>query len=117
MRKEIPESSWVDYLMQFAKENEGKQAEVRVDFGGEKNRLLGQDALIAFEGDCDGEIVNGVKVVLGGEGDGPDNIFHRIGRPTKLIVYEREDGTVEAIELTDDNNQVTAVKIVEQMTL
>jgi hypothetical protein len=102
MIKELPKSSWVDFLMDFAKDHEGEVVDLYVD-NGEGEKLIAENQLISFEGDCDGEIVNGVKVVIGEEGDNPDNLFHFVKSPQKIEFDEDDDGVVESITIEDSD--------------
>ncbi|MFA5926992.1 MAG: DUF5335 family protein [Patescibacteria group bacterium] len=92
MRKDIPQSGWVDFLMRFAKENEGKRVKLTVQTPQEGEKLLSKQPLVAFEGDCSGDIVQGVKIVTGEEGDNPDNLFHYIESPQEIQSIEDDDG-------------------------
>lgn len=111
MRKEIPQSNWVDLLMRFAKDNEGRVVRLTVETSQEGEKLLGELPLVAFEGDCSGEIVKAVKVVLGAEGEHPDNLFHVIQFPEIVEIEESKDGTVNKLIVRDKQGRVSILEI------
>jgi hypothetical protein len=111
MMKEMPKSSWVDFLMNFAKNHEGQIVRLYAEDGFEGKKLVGENMLIAFEGDCDGEIVNGVKVVIGDEGDNPNNVFHFIKSPQKIEVDEDENGVIGQVILESSDNVKTTLEL------
>lgn len=114
MQKQISETNWADYLMTFARENEGKMVKMYVENGGEGKNLIGHDPLISFEGDCDGDIVNGVKIVVGEEGDKPNNVFHLVPSPRSMEVEERDDGTIAKIMLESNTGERTTLEMDEE---
>ncbi len=101
MKKELPKENWVDFLMNFAKNNEGKMVRVYAKGMGGGTAELGQNKLISFEGDCSGEIVNGVRLVIG-NGPQAGSLFHYISAPTH-ISYEasEEKGTINKLTMSD----------------
>ncbi len=100
--------------MHFARENTGKNVRIYVenDVGGKK--MIGANPLISFEGDCDGNIVNGVKIVAGEEGSNPANVFHFIKSPQKISIEENEEtGEIEKITLVSGDGITTTLEITD----
>jgi len=86
LTKELPESSWGEFLMDFSKSNEGKAVKVSAQFKEGSIRTLGQNKLITFEGDCTGDVWERVKVAIGDmEGGSPDALFHTVTFPKSFF--------------------------------
>ncbi len=114
MDQKLPRENWVEFLNSFAKSNEGKMVSLYVE-AGEGERQIGENNLIAFEGDCAGEIVNGVKVVIGGEGENFENLVHYIKTPASIVYEENEEkGTIEKLALTSQNGTKTILEPVDE---
>ncbi|MEK9156417.1 MAG: hypothetical protein AAB360_03945 [Patescibacteria group bacterium] len=113
MIKDLPESSWVEFLMNFAKDHRGELVSLYAENETDGRRLIGRNQLIALEGDCVGEIVRGVKIVIGGEGDHPDNLFHFIKSPQSITIDENEDGTISEVILESGDNIKTTLVLEE----
>lgn len=111
MKKELPKSSWVQFLNNFSKENENQLVKLYLIQNDQKN-LLKEGHLVSFEGDCSGDIVKELKIVIGEEGDTPDNLFHYIKSPKNLSIEENEDtGLVESIFITNDSGAISLLEL------
>ncbi|OQA04072.1 MAG: hypothetical protein BWY68_00529 [bacterium ADurb.Bin400] len=110
MEKEIPESNWVEFLMEFAKNHQGEMVKIYIKSDELSKSLIGEDPLIAFEGDCAGEIVRGVKVIVGEEGEHPDNLFHYIASPRKIRVEENQNGEITRLMIESVEGTETTIE-------
>lgn len=113
MIKNIPKTNWAEYLLDFAKDNEGKKVKL---FGQDNDgiRLIGRDRLIAFEGECDGNMIHIIKIVVGAEGEKPENVFHYVQSPLSLKVEENDaNGETQKIYLEDSDHKKTILEVEE----
>ena len=110
MKKELPKENWVQLLSDFAIYNEGSLVSLYTK-SKEGERQIGENNLIAFEGDCDGEIVNGVKIVIGGEGESPKELVHYVKSPVSISYEENEEkGTVDKLTLISQDEIKTILE-------
>jgi len=112
MTKDVPQTNWADFLMNFASENEGSKVRLLILQNGEK-KLLKEGHLISFEGDCSGEMVNAIKTVIGEEGAEPDNLFHNIESPKEVSILENDKtGEVQEIHFVDQAGTKSILEII-----
>lgn len=111
MEKEIPEKDWANFLMAVAVSNQGKKVALYLQIKDEEERKIGTMPLVAIEGDCRGDIVDGVKIVIGEMGDdNPDNLFHYVDDPQSIKAETTEMDELTTLILIDSKGDVTRLE-------
>ena len=103
IKKSIPMDDWSDRLTSFSSGNRGRLSAIAT-----QNMTIVEDKKLE---DIVYDPVNkGNDIVIAVEG--PEGSFrHIVEGPAELIIEQREDGVVSTLEIIDQNNESTFVRL------
>lgn len=110
-RFEIPKSEWVKFFEELSNNNRGRMVRMWLESDELGKKKLAENFLITFEGDCAGDMVDLVKIIVGDmEGPDPEAVYHNVPYPLLVEIENDENGKAKKLVLEDNEKQKTILE-------